>query len=325
MQDSLVQSNDYLICLLWLVLSGCKVSFLLSLQKHQPDLCTGDLREKFTPLQFDALHHVSCLSRSVLLDKYPLFVGQDAARHQQDTLPRGKQKGRNLVLQSCNTCENSATKKHIQCMFIEKEHLGFLWFEIILYKQRLIELFGSYVKGASPGIEPESAKARHSNRRLGFTTPPLERPDYTNPQRPEGSAFCKFWPENSRKPRLDEHPHAEEVIKDGRTFINQYRRSTFHHNARHTHTWETYPTIYTTINGKKESESNKTLLPEGRQPIRDPAKESTATGDDDDANNANSTYSDEEVHCHAKESLRLNFHHYLDMIHIYTSVSTCCS
>ncbi|PRP73731.1 hypothetical protein PROFUN_16556, partial [Planoprotostelium fungivorum] len=40
--------------------------------------------------------------------------------------------------------ENSATKKHIQCMFIEKEHLGFLWFEIILYKQRLIELFGSY-------------------------------------------------------------------------------------------------------------------------------------------------------------------------------------
>ncbi|PRP72863.1 hypothetical protein PROFUN_17071, partial [Planoprotostelium fungivorum] len=41
--------------------------------------------------------------------------------------------------------ENSATKKHIQCTFIEKEHLGFLWFEIILYKQRLIELFGSYV------------------------------------------------------------------------------------------------------------------------------------------------------------------------------------
>ncbi|PRP74554.1 hypothetical protein PROFUN_16186 [Planoprotostelium fungivorum] len=34
---------------------------------------------------------------------------------------------------------------YIQCMFIEKEHLGFLWFEIILYKQRLIELFGSYV------------------------------------------------------------------------------------------------------------------------------------------------------------------------------------
>ncbi|PRP76104.1 hypothetical protein PROFUN_15433, partial [Planoprotostelium fungivorum] len=41
--------------------------------------------------------------------------------------------------------ENSATKKHIQCTFIEKEHLGFLWFEIILYKQRLIELFGSCV------------------------------------------------------------------------------------------------------------------------------------------------------------------------------------
>ncbi|PRP80183.1 hypothetical protein PROFUN_12141 [Planoprotostelium fungivorum] len=42
-------------------------------------------------------------------------------------------------------------------------------------------------KGASPGIEPESAKARHSNKRLGFTTPPLERPDYTNSQWPEGS------------------------------------------------------------------------------------------------------------------------------------------
>ncbi|PRP73374.1 hypothetical protein PROFUN_16833, partial [Planoprotostelium fungivorum] len=42
--------------------------------------------------------------------------------------------------------ENSATKKHIQCTFIEKEYLGFLWFEIILYKQRLIELFGSYVQ-----------------------------------------------------------------------------------------------------------------------------------------------------------------------------------
>ncbi|PRP72815.1 hypothetical protein PROFUN_17145, partial [Planoprotostelium fungivorum] len=58
-----------------------------------------DLRDKFTPLQFDALHHVSCLSHSVSLDNYPLFVGRDAARHQQDTLPRGKQKGRNLVLQ----------------------------------------------------------------------------------------------------------------------------------------------------------------------------------------------------------------------------------
>ncbi|PRP77139.1 hypothetical protein PROFUN_14553 [Planoprotostelium fungivorum] len=28
---------------------------------------------------------------------------------------------------------------------LEKELLGFPWFEIILYKQRLIELFGSYV------------------------------------------------------------------------------------------------------------------------------------------------------------------------------------
>ncbi|PRP73865.1 hypothetical protein PROFUN_16508, partial [Planoprotostelium fungivorum] len=52
--------------------------------------------------------------------------------------------------------EKSATKKHIQCMFIEKEHLGFLWFEIILYKQRLIELFGSYV----PFEELEHPKKR---------------------------------------------------------------------------------------------------------------------------------------------------------------------
>ncbi|PRP84514.1 hypothetical protein PROFUN_05849 [Planoprotostelium fungivorum] len=44
-----------------------------------------------------------------------------------------------------NLRENSATKKHIQCTFIERELLGFLWYEIILYKQRLIELFGSYV------------------------------------------------------------------------------------------------------------------------------------------------------------------------------------
>ncbi|PRP74279.1 hypothetical protein PROFUN_12026 [Planoprotostelium fungivorum] len=44
-----------------------------------------------------------------------------------------------------NLREISATKKHIQCTFIEKELLGFLWLEIILYKQRLIELFGSYV------------------------------------------------------------------------------------------------------------------------------------------------------------------------------------
>ncbi|PRP82801.1 hypothetical protein PROFUN_10016 [Planoprotostelium fungivorum] len=46
-----------------------------------------------------------------------------------------------------NLREISATKKHIQCTFIERELLGFLWFEIILYKQRLIELFGSYVGG----------------------------------------------------------------------------------------------------------------------------------------------------------------------------------
>ncbi|PRP87892.1 hypothetical protein PROFUN_02629 [Planoprotostelium fungivorum] len=60
----------------------------------RPSLPGKDLRDKFTPLQFDALHHVSCLSRSVSLDNYPLFVGRDAARHQQDTVPRGKQKGR---------------------------------------------------------------------------------------------------------------------------------------------------------------------------------------------------------------------------------------
>ncbi|PRP75048.1 hypothetical protein PROFUN_03884 [Planoprotostelium fungivorum] len=40
-----------------------------------------------------------------------------------------------------NLREISATTKHIQCTFIEKELLGFLWF----YEQRLIELFGYYV------------------------------------------------------------------------------------------------------------------------------------------------------------------------------------
>ncbi|PRP82476.1 hypothetical protein PROFUN_09723 [Planoprotostelium fungivorum] len=54
-----------------------------------------------------------------------------------------------ITKQNTGVSENSATKKHIQCMFIEKEHLGFLWFIIILYKQRLIELFGSYVKDQS--------------------------------------------------------------------------------------------------------------------------------------------------------------------------------
>ncbi|PRP87237.1 hypothetical protein PROFUN_01499 [Planoprotostelium fungivorum] len=56
-----------------------------------------------------------------------------------------------------NGCWKCSTKKHIQCTFIERELLGFLWFEIILYKQRLIELFGSYVvtihhrKATGPG------------------------------------------------------------------------------------------------------------------------------------------------------------------------------
>ncbi|PRP73077.1 hypothetical protein PROFUN_16938, partial [Planoprotostelium fungivorum] len=71
-----------------------------------------DLQDKFTPLQFDALHHVSCLSCSVLLDNYPLFVGRDAARHQQDTLPRGKQKGRNLVLQGTTNYRTLLTTKN---------------------------------------------------------------------------------------------------------------------------------------------------------------------------------------------------------------------
>ncbi|PRP89076.1 extracellular dioxygenase [Planoprotostelium fungivorum] len=80
----------------------------------------------------------------------------------------------------------------------------------------------------------ESAKARHSNKRLGFTTPPLERPDYTNPQRPEGSAFCQFWRQNSRKPRLDVHPHAEErnrlvhapcVAQKKTNFVTQFKTS----------------------------------------------------------------------------------------------------
>ncbi|PRP75211.1 hypothetical protein PROFUN_15853 [Planoprotostelium fungivorum] len=62
----------------------------------------------------------------------------------------GEQKAEDGIYQGKQTSDdnlitNSATKKHIQCMFIEKEHLGFLWLEIILDKQRLIELFGSYV------------------------------------------------------------------------------------------------------------------------------------------------------------------------------------
>ncbi|PRP80087.1 hypothetical protein PROFUN_12241 [Planoprotostelium fungivorum] len=68
------------------------------------------------------------------------------------------------VFQKCveqKVSENSATKKHIQCMFIEKEHLGFLWFEIILYKQRLIELFGSYVIGK----EGDWARCKRQNQK----------------------------------------------------------------------------------------------------------------------------------------------------------------
>ncbi|PRP75168.1 hypothetical protein PROFUN_15954 [Planoprotostelium fungivorum] len=60
-----------------------------------------------------------------------------------------------------NLREISATKKHIQCTFIERELLGFLWFEIILYKQRLIELFGSYVW-------------------MGYWTPDSDCPPYMN-------------------------------------------------------------------------------------------------------------------------------------------------
>ncbi|PRP88633.1 hypothetical protein PROFUN_03044, partial [Planoprotostelium fungivorum] len=70
------------------------------------------------------------------------------------------------------------------------------------HTQSFLLLISPRIKGALPGLEPKSAKARHSNKRLGFTTPPLERPDYTNPQRPEGSALCKFWRENPRKPPI---------------------------------------------------------------------------------------------------------------------------
>ncbi|PRP74314.1 hypothetical protein PROFUN_11816 [Planoprotostelium fungivorum] len=56
--------------------------------------------------------------------------------------------------------ENSATKKHIQCTFIERELLGFLWYEIILYKQRLIELFGSYVNPLARVITATTSLAR---------------------------------------------------------------------------------------------------------------------------------------------------------------------
>ncbi|PRP73926.1 hypothetical protein PROFUN_08119, partial [Planoprotostelium fungivorum] len=92
-------------------------------------------------------------------------------------------------------------------------------------------------KDASPGIEPESAKARHSNKRLGFTTPPLERPDYTNPRKPEGSAFCKFWPENSRK------PVSTNTLTQKKSHVTSVSFSTTHAHVG------TYPTIYTTING----------------------------------------------------------------------------
>ncbi|PRP73069.1 hypothetical protein PROFUN_16994, partial [Planoprotostelium fungivorum] len=59
-----------------------------------------------------------------------------------------------------NLREISATKKHIQCTFIERELLGFLWFEIILYKQRLIELFGSYVNPLARVITATTSLAR---------------------------------------------------------------------------------------------------------------------------------------------------------------------
>ncbi|PRP82769.1 hypothetical protein PROFUN_09854 [Planoprotostelium fungivorum] len=89
---------------LYNTLPPVNMSFMMIVMERE--LGSQDLRDKFTPLQFDALHHVSCLSRSVSLDNYPLFIGRDAARHQQDTLPRGKQKGRNLVLQFLNQLQH---------------------------------------------------------------------------------------------------------------------------------------------------------------------------------------------------------------------------
>ncbi|PRP78354.1 hypothetical protein PROFUN_13749 [Planoprotostelium fungivorum] len=62
-----------------------------------------DLRDKLTPLQFDASHHVSCLSRSVSLDNYPLFVGRDL-RDISKTHYQGANK-RDVIL-SCRDCHS---------------------------------------------------------------------------------------------------------------------------------------------------------------------------------------------------------------------------
>ncbi|PRP76772.1 hypothetical protein PROFUN_14785 [Planoprotostelium fungivorum] len=86
--------------------------------------------------RYDVYHNLSCVQFQAILD-------QDHGMMQQ---AYNKYLAANTKLMILLGSENSATKKHIQCTFIEKEHLGFLWFEIILYKQRLIELFGSYVQ-----------------------------------------------------------------------------------------------------------------------------------------------------------------------------------
>ncbi|PRP78351.1 hypothetical protein PROFUN_11391 [Planoprotostelium fungivorum] len=59
----------------------------------------------------------------------------------------------------------------------------------------IFEREDSSAKGALPGLEPESPKARHSNKRLGFTTLPLERPDYTYPDSSFVSQLFTNFPE----------------------------------------------------------------------------------------------------------------------------------
>ncbi|PRP77595.1 hypothetical protein PROFUN_00456 [Planoprotostelium fungivorum] len=58
--------------------------------------------------------------------------------------------------------------------------------------------------------------------------------------------------------------------------------------------WSLSPRVFNTL-AKKESESNRVHCPKANNP----AKESTAT-DDDDANNTNSADGGKEINCHAE-------------------------
>ncbi|PRP78487.1 hypothetical protein PROFUN_13562 [Planoprotostelium fungivorum] len=126
----------------------CTSKTIMSLELQLEESCasykTLEQRDKFItkqmiPLRKHEAHDIACFT----------FQVQPADKRCATAFQILKADDRATVVIRCleelHLFENSATKKHIQCMFIEKEHLGFLWFEIILYKQRLIELFGSYV------------------------------------------------------------------------------------------------------------------------------------------------------------------------------------